>query len=222
MNRLSSWIQDKCYFKDDDITKLYGEHATRKNIEEELISMVEFAHMNKDAELWFSYSGHGSKYFSMTEKDFQNEVLCPSDYLTKGFITDDWLKKEFIDCLPVDCKLFVLMDCCHSGSNMDLPYYLHDHVVRLRDFEGYPYHDSPKVVKFSGCMDSQVSMDYFNRNMREFQGAFTNSFIQSHSNKSMTLTVEDINDHLSNQNFKQISELSLSQRILSYWRLYEV
>ena len=65
-------------------------------------------------------------------------------------------------------------------------------------------------------------MDYFNRNMREFQGAFTNSFIQSHSNKTMTHTVEDINNHLSNQNFKQISELSLSQRTLSYWRLYEV
>ena len=64
--------KNKCYFKNDNITKLYGEHATRKNIEEELISMVEFAHWNKGAELWFSYSGHGSKYFSRTEKDFQN------------------------------------------------------------------------------------------------------------------------------------------------------
>ena len=40
------------------------------------------------------------------------------------------LKKEFLDKLPSDCKMFVIMDCCHSGSNMDLPFCLENGVQK--------------------------------------------------------------------------------------------
>ena len=35
----------------------------------ELLLMVEFAKNNRNSELFFSYSGHGTHYFSMDEKD---------------------------------------------------------------------------------------------------------------------------------------------------------
>ena len=98
-----------------------------------VMDLLEFAKSNPNSELWLSYSGHGSYYFSTRESDYQNEILCPSDYLTKGFISDDWLKREFVDKLPGDCKVFALMDCCHSGSNMDLPYCLKDNSIVLRE-----------------------------------------------------------------------------------------
>ena len=220
MNRLSDWIQAKCYFNKEDINRLDSEKATREAIENGIMDLLEFAKSNPNSELWLSYSGHGSYYFSTRESDYQNEILCPSDYLTKGFISDDWLKREFVDKLPGDCKVFALMDCCHSGSNMDLPYCLKDNSIVLRE-KMEVKENMANVIKFSGCLDSQVSMDYYNRNMREFQGAFTNSFVMSNKNQLFRDTLEGLNLHLRTSGFKQISELALSNPELWLWKLYE-
>ena len=53
------------------------------------------------------------------------------------------------------------MDCCHSGSNMDLPYCMKDNEITEEDISAP---DSiAKIIKLSGCLDNQVSMDYYNR-----------------------------------------------------------
>ena len=219
MNRLSEWIQDRCHFENNDIKKLTSTSATKMNIMNELKDMVDFAKNNNDSELWLSYSGHGSYYSSFKESDYQNEIICPCDYQTNGFISDDWLRKEFVDKLPSDCKVFVIMDCCHSGSNMDLPYCMKDNEITRREDMSAP--DSiAKIIKLSGCLDNQVSMDYYNREMREFQGAFTNSFVMSHKELSMIDTVNDLNEYLRNNRFKQISELALSKSELCEWKIY--
>ena len=136
--------------------------------------------------------------------------------MTNGLISDDWLKKNFIDQLPEDCKLFAIMDCCHSGSNMDLPYYMENNSINEREGMTIP---SAKVIKLSGCLDAQVSMDYYNRQMREFQGAFTNAFIMSFNNENMIDNVNNLNIYLRLYGFKQISELSLSHMEIKDWKL---
>lgn len=218
MNRLSQWIQDKCHFKDEEITKLDSKTATKENMLNELKKMVEFATVNPKSELWLSYSGHGSHYFSASESDYQDEILCPADYSTAGYISDNWLRKEFVNKLPYDCKLFVIMDCCHSGSNMDLPYCLEDGIVNTRSFEG-DINPAAKVIKMSGCLDAQVSMDYYNSQMREFQGAFTNSFVKSYSDDIVLTYLDNLNAYLKSNNFKQISELALSDPSLWAWKI---
>jgi len=216
MNRLSKWIQNNFHFESYSITKLDSSTAIKEEIMTELLLMVEFAKNNRNSELFFSYSGHGTHYFSIDEKDYQNEAICPVDYMTNGLISDDWLKKNFIEQLPEDCKLFAIMDCCHSGSNMDLPYYMEDNLIKFRPDMSIP---SAKVIKLSGCLDSQVSMDYYNRRMKEFQGAFTDAFIMSFTNENMITNVDNLNVYLQTYNFKQVSELSLSDMMLKHWKL---
>ena len=216
MNRLSQWIQNNFHFESYSITKLDSSSAIKEEIMTELLLMVEFAKNNRNSELFFSYSGHGTHYFSYNEKDYQNEAICPVDYMTNGLISDDWLKKNFIEQLPEDCKLFAIMDCCHSGSNMDLPYYMEDNLIKFRPDMSIP---TAKVIKLSGCLDSQVSMDYYNRRMKEFQGAFTNAFIMSFTNENMITNVDNLNVYLQTYNFKQVSELSLSHMNLKNWKL---
>ena len=218
MNRLSEWIKDKCHFKDEEITKLDSKTATKENMLNELQRLVEFATVNPKSELWLSYSGHGSHYFSASESDYQDEILCPADYSTAGYISDNWLRKEFVNKLPYDCKLFVIMDCCHSGSNMDLPYYLEDGIVNTRSFES-DINPAAKVIKMSGCLDVQVSMDYYNSQMREFQGAFTNSFVKSYTDDIVLTYLDNLNTYLKSNNFKQISELALSDPSLWAWKI---
>ncbi len=67
-----------------------------------------------------SYSGHGGQVpdFSGDEAleradDFQDETLCLYD----GQIVDDELYALWA-AFPADCRVLVVSDCCHSGSNI--------------------------------------------------------------------------------------------------------
>jgi hypothetical protein len=225
MNRLAFWVENSLSFNSEKIVKLDSVFATKDNIINEIKKMVIFANTHKNTELWFSYSGHGSNYNSATESDGKNEIICPSDYAANGFISDDWLKNEFINKLPNDCKMFVMMDCCHSGSNMDLPYCLNtDGWIESRNMTKETVNNinsMPKVIKLSGCLDEQVSMDYYNREMKEFQGAFTNAFMKSFENKVIISDHRNLNLFLRESKFKQVSELAMSDPSMWSWRLCE-
>lgn len=74
--------------------------------------------------LFMHYSGHGGsvKDTSGDEADGMDETLVPVDYQQSGQITDDEILKELVIGLPEGVTLTVVMDCCHSGSILDLPY----------------------------------------------------------------------------------------------------
>ncbi|CAM9316885.1 unnamed protein product [Ectocarpus sp. 6 AP-2014] len=76
--------------------------------------------------LFMHYSGHGGsvKDTSGDEADNMDETLVPVDYKSSGQITDDEILKELVMVLPEGVTLTVVMDCCHSGSILDLPYAL--------------------------------------------------------------------------------------------------
>jgi hypothetical protein len=70
------------------------------------------------------YSGHGAyvKDENGDEEDGYDETLVPVDYYKKGQITDDDVFKKLVSKMPEGATLTCLMDCCHSGTVLDLPY----------------------------------------------------------------------------------------------------
>lgn len=70
------------------------------------------------------YSGHGGKVRDRNgdEADGYDETLFPVDFQRSGQIKDDDLLKTLV--LPMRKGVFVtcVMDCCHSGTILDLPY----------------------------------------------------------------------------------------------------
>eukprot|EP01061_Rhynchopus_euleeides_P021411 TRINITY_DN34943_c0_g1_i1.p1 TRINITY_DN34943_c0_g1~~TRINITY_DN34943_c0_g1_i1.p1 ORF type:complete len:376 (+),score=167.63 TRINITY_DN34943_c0_g1_i1:43-1128(+) len=74
--------------------------------------------------IFFHYSGHGGQQrdTSGDEEDGMDETLIPEDYKSAGVITDDDLFKELVAPLPSGVRLVCVMDCCHSGTILDLPY----------------------------------------------------------------------------------------------------
>lgn len=74
--------------------------------------------------LVFHYSGHGSRQRNHNgdEIDGYDETLCPLDFETQGMMIDDEINATIVKPLPVGVKLHAIIDSCHSGTVLDLPF----------------------------------------------------------------------------------------------------
>jgi hypothetical protein len=212
---LQKMLKNQCHFYDDNIKTLLNGEATKNNIIHEIERLVYFSHTYYNSEIWFSYSGHGGGKFSLNEEDFQSEFICPSDYSKNGLINDEWIKLNFINKLHPSTKCFVLMDCCNSGSNMNLPYSYNDSNRAVCD------ETLCKIIKISGSKDDQTSADYFDRESSSYQGALTNSFLKTNYLHEDILThYLETKSILQENKFTQVPELSYSDSKLVRYTLY--
>ena len=131
--------------------------------------------------LFFHYSGHGGSIrdTSKDEMDMKDETL----YLLDDYIKDDDLKKYLVDPLPSGVMLNVLLDCCHSGTMLDIKYNYYFEAKTISD-ETYSMTITKKckdsladVVMISGCLDSQTSADTVEGG--KACGALTYSFLET-------------------------------------------
>jgi len=78
--------------------------------------------------LLLHYSGHGGQLSAASdsaESDGLDETLVPVDYLTAGMIRDGELYDRLVKPLyETGAILRAVLDCCHSGTGMDLRYNL--------------------------------------------------------------------------------------------------
>lgn len=157
--------------------------------------------------LFFHYSGHGSQVLDQNgdEADGKDETILACDFKQTGHIVDDQIFELLVKPLPAGVRLTSVMDCCHSGTGMDLPYtfaananqqpqpafYFRDfkkaHKMRsgmtaqpyisvTQDGTKYSYGDA---VLFSGCRDDQTAADVSVATSYGTQagGAMTNAFL---------------------------------------------
>ena len=95
---------------------------TRANILEQFKIMIEESKYLE--EIWFHYSGHGSKMQDSECNSENIEVIIPVDYKENGVIYD----YEIIDFLKeIKCRILLFFDCFHSGKICELPY-IHEYV----------------------------------------------------------------------------------------------
>ena len=112
-------------FKEENITVLLddGEHPspTKENMVNAYRQVV--ADSEDGDAIFLHYSGHGTKLKDDDgdEDDGYDEALCPLDYNESGFIKDDDLYDLLIKPLASGVHMVSLMDCCHSGTILDLP-----------------------------------------------------------------------------------------------------
>ncbi|XP_042509804.1 metacaspase-1-like isoform X2 [Macadamia integrifolia] len=138
--------------------------------------------------LVFHYSGHGSQQrnYNGDEVDGYDETLCPLDFETQGMIIDDEINATIVRPLPPGVKLHAIIDACHSGTMLDLPF-----LCRMNRSGQYVWEDqSPpsgvwkgtnggEAISFSGCDDNQTSADTSALSKITSTGAMTYCFIQA-------------------------------------------
>ena len=217
--RICKFLKDRCKYTDKDIDILTDNtplKPTKLNIINSIKKFVQKIKDNNVKEAWFSYSGHGSylnNNSSGDEVDNQDEALVPLDYSSSGLIRDDQLYNLIVKQIPEDCNLFSIVDACHSGTSLDLPY-----VYRIDT--GIQKHRNESILgnilKISGCRDSQTSADaYING---KYQGALTFSFLKTMDELDYCFTskqlVSKVKNYLNSNGYPQIPTLSLSNDLL--------
>ena len=165
--------------------------------------------------LWFQYSGHGYYFRDRDgdEKDGYDECLVTSDNYA---IMDDYLRSHLINRVRADSKLFCLMDCCHSGTILDLQYKYLPSPSRRRMFQENKYATKSNVWALSGCRDDQESADAeFSNN--EWAGALTKNFLESlkrfHYKPKLDQLLIDVQNNLRRQGFTQVPQLTCSKNL---------
>lgn len=188
--------------------------------------------------LFFHYSGHGSNISDANgdETDRRDETIVPIDYNTAGMISDDWLFENFISKVPKGVNLWVLMDCCHSGTIVDLRHnYESRCTLKAGKPQTLPYvpanwtnvfqYSSQRsrdvvgnVCMFSGALDPQYAEDAFINGKP--QGAFTACLIDCLNNNLSKLKSLKLHQILKEVNIRltigghtgQRSQLSVSKK----------
>lgn len=97
-------------------------NPTRNNIMASLEALVQQSRAGDS--VFLHYSGHGGNLADDNgdEADGRDETLIPVDFQQTGQIRDDVLLEKFIVPMASGVTVTCLMDCCHSGSILDLPY----------------------------------------------------------------------------------------------------
>lgn len=209
---------------EENITMLYdnapnkGLYPTRKNI---LRALVEFINNKQpDDELWFHYSGHGSIRTdrSNDEKYKLDSVLIPIDFQTNGVILDDEIYAIIKDVKSV---LFLLFDCCHSGSICDLPlsYSYIDNII-VKETINQNYVENSRIFAISGSTDKQVSLEKYNEFLQKKVGALTHAFLLTLNNSKYDINIEElfigICEYLSYAKLEQTPLLSTTCNEIKY------
>jgi len=133
------------------------------------------------------------------------------DFESAGMIVDDEIFDLIVAPLPSGAKLTAVMDCCHSGTGLDLPFtWQHSGWME----EDNPAHSAGDVVLISGCQDDQTSSDGGGGYAKPM-GAMTTALCNTLERNPVLTHVQmlqGLRAELRNGNFDQIPSLTASQR----------
>lgn len=165
--------------------------------------------------VFFHYSGHGGRIPDKSKDELTglDSSIHPYSGTIVETITDDELRIALTEKIPAGCKCFVVFDCCHSGTALDLRYNWQCSQEGKLTFEQFEAYKKTKgsVIFLSGCQDSQYSMDTVNTQGVP-GGALTFALLSTWNKYKFQLKVKhllwDIRSYLKEKGYDQIPQLS--------------
>lgn len=196
------------------LTDLTNKKPNKTNIMNELTNLL--VNSKEGDHIFFLYSGHGTHTVDLNrnELDGQDEMLFPLEASSiETCISDDELYNVIKNNLKSGVELFMLFDCCFSGTVVDLKY---NYLVNNLETINNPNVSETKgqVIMISGCRDDQTSADaYVNFNGKNvFSGAMTFAFLETINTLGTKITyktlLENMRSILSKNNYPQIPQCS--------------
>lgn len=191
---------------------------TRKNIIDGINWLIK--NLKEGESVFFHYSGHGGLTLDTSgdEKSKFDSCIYPINKNKVEMIKDDELRAFLVNKIPKGCKCFAVLDCCHSGSALDLRYIFsapkYGELSVTQD-NNYPKTNG-SVIFLSGCQDKQTSSDTVDsKNVPT--GALTNALLETWekygTNIKFKYLLWDIRTVLKLKGYEQIPQLSCSSSV---------
>ncbi|EJD08037.1 uncharacterized protein FOMMEDRAFT_138078 [Fomitiporia mediterranea MF3/22] len=216
------WGKD-CFRVLKDDNGLARNQPTLENIKRELASLVEDARPGDH--LFFYFSGHGGQVLDTDgdEDDGMDEVIISCD---GEMLVDDELHDILVKPLPAGCHLTALLDCCSSGTSLDLPFNANaahppspqSAQQQQQHFPAIRKHSEGNVVLLSACADAERAyekQDHEDEHKR-VRGMLTKAFIDSLKTRRKSTYDElltSVRTHLKRKDTMQNPQLSSSRII---------
>lgn len=191
---------------------------TRKNIIDGINWLV--SNLKSGESVFFHYSGHGGLTLDVSgdEKSQYDSCIYPINASKIEKISDDELRRLLVNKIPTGCKCFAVLDCCHSGSALDLRYNLSAPEygkMLVSQVDNYPK-TKGSVIFLSGCQDTQTAADTVDsKNIPS--GALTNSLLETWEEYGINIKFKyllwDIRRSLKQKGYEQIPQLSCGNNI---------
>ncbi len=181
------------------ITDYTTTKPTKLNIINELVKLLIDAVAGDF--LVFSFSGHGSQVIDRNgdEYDGKDEGIFTLDGM---LIIDDEINAIITKNLKPNVTLFMLFDCCHSGTILDLKYNYLNYMENSKNPE-----TTGNVIMISGCRDEQTSGELYISG--KVQGAMTRVLLDTiQPNITWRQLITSMCSSLSTMNLIQIPKLS--------------
>lgn len=168
----------------------------------------------------FHYSGHGGLTLDRSgdEKSGYDSCIYPIQNGKIECITDDELKECLVNKIPTNCKCFAILDCCHSGSALDLRYVYNAPTygkLEISQNDQYPKTNG-SVIFLSGCKDTQTAADTVDKKNIP-TGALTNALLEVWNKYGIDIKFKyllwDVRTVLKSGGYQQIPQLSCSNNI---------
>jgi len=216
VNEMQGFLQRRG-FTDLQVLIDDGTHSTAPPTRANILNALQWLVAGAAAgdSLFFHYSGHGGQQRDVSgdEWDGKDETIVPVDFQTAGMIIDDTLCDRLCAALPIGCRLTCVMDCCHSGTGLDLPYVkTAGHASLMTEYKDNRLRGD--AVLYSGCRDDQTTADVVQGD-KGF-GALTHAFLtalRQSSNQTYNQLLEALRQQLQTQRHTQAPQLSLSRNL---------
>lgn len=165
--------------------------------------------------VFLHYSGHGGliRDTNGDEVSGLDSTLYAINNGTIEQITDDEIRATLVSRIPAGCKCFVVFDCCHSGSAVDLRctwQALSQEVLTYTEDKKYAK-TAGQVLFLSGCHDMQVAMDTVNKEGRPC-GALTMALIETWKAYGAAIKLKyllwDVRKFLREYGYEQVPQLT--------------
>eukprot|EP00804_Cyclotella_cryptica_P009679 CCRYP_011225-RC/>CCRYP_011225-RC protein AED:0.14 eAED:0.14 QI:0/0.5/0.33/1/0.5/0.33/3/368/449 len=123
---IAKYLREVQGFKKENITILMDDGHHKDPTKSEIMKAYKkVVKESQDGDVVFChYSGELTGFYVVIgdEDDGYDETLIPVDYQKAGQIRDDDLLKVLVHPMRAGVTMTCLMDCCHSGTVLDLPY----------------------------------------------------------------------------------------------------
>jgi hypothetical protein len=201
---------------DDSISIL--NKPTRKNIIDCINWLV--SDLKPGENVLFHFSGHGglTKDTNGDEISGSDSCIYPICKNNIEMILDDELRILLANKIPKGSKCFAILDCCHSGSGIDLRYNMQCPVYGSVTISQNDKQNKTEgsVILLSGCMDTQTSADTVNFKGQP-SGALTNALIDIWNTYGTNIKLKhllwNLRKLLKERGYEQIPQLSCGNHL---------